>query len=306
MDDEKQWKFDLSSLIRGTRSTIIKQQTYKEDGGDLQIKVKVHRVDSGGRYVGFKISLEATYTGDGGYDGVAAVVSSKGRRPNMSFYYRFGEEPKELLVYNEWVDLQRGNLGDHLREMKYLDITLGKTYKQNLSPVTLSFVETFEKQWKFDLSSLIRETRSNIIKQQTYKEDGGDLQIKVKVHRVDSGGRYVGFKISLEATYTGDGGYDGVAAVVSSKGRRPNMSFYYRFGEKPKELLVYNEWVDLQRGNLGDYLYEMKYLDMTFEKTYEQNISPVTLSFTETFESGRKTDAQEVLPTPSESPEPKK
>ena len=273
MDDEKQWKFDLSSLIQGTRSSITKQQTYEEDGGDLQIKVKVQRVDQGERYIGIKISLEATYTGDGGYDGVAAVVSSKGRRPNMSFYYRFGEEPKELLVYNEWVDLQRGNLGDYLHEMKYLDMTLGKTYEQNVSPEkTSSNAETLEKQWEFDLSSLIQGTRSSIIKQQTYEEDGGDLQIKVNVQRVDRGGGYIGIKISLEATYTGDGGYDGVAAVVSSKGRRPNMSFYYRFGEKPKELLVYNEWVDLQRGNLGDYLREMKYLDMTLEKTYKQNV----------------------------------
>ena len=301
MDNEKQWKFDLSSLIQGTRSSITKQ-TYEEDGGDLQIKVEVQRVDKGERYIGIKISLEATYTGDGGYDGVAAVVSSKGRRPNMSFYYRFGEEPKELLVYNEWVDLQRGNLGDYLHEMKYLDMTLGKTYDQNVSPEkTSSDAETLEKQWEFDLSSLIQGTRPSIIKQHTYKEDGGDLQIKVSVQRVDRGGGYIGIKISLEATYTGDGGYDGVAAVVSSKGRRPNMSFYYRFGEKPKELLVYNEWVDLQRGNLGDYLREMKYLDMTLEKTYEQNVSPVTLSFAETFESGRKTDAQDVLPTPSES-----
>ena len=163
-----------------------------------------------------------------------------------------------------------------------------------------------EKQWKFDLSSLIRGTRSKIIKQQTYKEDGGELQLKVKIHRVDSRRRYIGFKISLEATYTGDGGYDCVAAVVSSKGRRPNMSFYYRFGEEPEELLVYNEWVDLQRGNLGDHLPELKYLDITLGKTYKQNVSPVTLSFAETFESGRKTDAREVLPIPSESQEPKK
>ena len=82
----------------------------------------------GKKYVGLKISLEATYTGNGGYEVVvAAILPSKGRRPDMSFCYRFGEEPKEILVYNEWVDLQRGNLGDHLCNIKYLDVKLVKT-----------------------------------------------------------------------------------------------------------------------------------------------------------------------------------
>ena len=131
MDNVKEWTFDLSSLINGTSPQVTKQRTYNEDNGALAIKMKINRV--GRRYIGINISLEATYTGDGDYDGVTAIIRSKGRRPEVSFYSKFKEnEPKQVLLYNECLDLQSGNLGDHLREARYLDVELGKTCCQNI------------------------------------------------------------------------------------------------------------------------------------------------------------------------------
>ena len=128
MENTEYLKIDVSSLIGGTRPQITKQQTYEENGSVLKIKMKLDRVDRDKRHIGIKICLEATYKGDGEYEGVSACLLSKGERPDISAYYRFGEEPKEILLHNEWVDLQRGNLGDHLHEMKYLNVELTLTH----------------------------------------------------------------------------------------------------------------------------------------------------------------------------------
>ena len=132
MNNTKYWKIDTSSLIRGTRPQIIKHQTYEEDGSVLKIKMKLDRLDKGKRHIGIKICLEATYKGDDGFEGVSAYLPSKGKRPGISTYYRFGDEPNEIWMYNEWMDLQRGNLGDHLRDMKYLDVELTMTNTLNI------------------------------------------------------------------------------------------------------------------------------------------------------------------------------